>query len=903
MLLTLTRAAYSQIQLTKSEGDKVLSRFSAKFGTDKHYRDAARTLGIDVAKVYELVTQLETTEQSSLEYDLNPPASPLAPFKVFRRKRDEPDANAKEFTGDTPLDALRSAINVQSEEIQAASAERSFEETKSTLLYWDGISQLCAVDIDYHAIPMEKRPLYKNLQSLISRLKPSPAMYWLTHGRGYRLIYQASDGYTADEIAAIAAISIRYYDKLGECELLRITRPPPVKPTNSVQVVDMSAIRRWFTYTDFDPESVAEWLEDRGLAVGQRYDHSQCPIHPDRGGQRQPVEIHETHVRCYICQAKGRAFGSHIPGVFPYAALCGTPIATHLRSAVQNFAHWEHARYVVEEHLKFGGDIGRLAYAAALKMTHSPADPRIPGVFVAGKNFVRFENRWVDLRGNAWSKEVTGELATLPACQYIGENGIKPSPERICRFNQPIDLAEEGYAALVPIWGMRIYSEHLDIRNPNRVNIVVQTASLSAPQVTSARPRYLSEAKRPFTEEQAWNVIERVTPGIYRNAVKAFIAARGCTEGDVGQPPLIFVTGPTSSGKSQTAVVSAAIIGDNAQAITGGVLNEERARQGILESKEKGSFAVFNEAMKRAKRGKISPTELMNFVLNLTKDSLSHKLYVGPVPLGRMPVCVFTDTVIPDELFRDAQISRRIVRIHMPGKVDWECTFKERGVMQPNELRIAHPEYADACNVIASSVIDEFFREPLTFFEIAEKLGFDTLSNSSTAGDGRELLSDFFKIVCNAPPLTNPADIKRWKGRGWKVIDRDQEKSELTQAWVEVNNERMDGDFTRSRRCGEVDWRTLVNACEPLEFEVSEYSATKIAVRFVSVKRTRKTYRVNEELLTNETAMELELESGPKEDSSNRLGNPVGGEFETSWFECLPDAPGNAVNVSCGDES
>jgi hypothetical protein len=168
--------------------------------------------------------------------------------------------------------------------------------------------------------------------------------------------------------------------------------------------------------------------------------------------------------------------------------------------------------------------------------------------------------------------------------------------------------------------------------------------------------------------------------------------------------------------------------------------------------------------MKRAKRGKISPTELMNFVLNLTKDSLSHKLYVGPVPLGRMPVCVFTDTVIPDELFRDAQISRRIVRIHMPGKVDWECTFKERGVMQPNELRIAHPEYADACNVIASSVIDEFFREPLTFFEIAEKLGFDTLANSSTAGDGRELLSDFFKIVCNAPPAHEPGGYQTMEG-------------------------------------------------------------------------------------------------------------------------------------------
>jgi hypothetical protein len=923
MRLTLSRQKYNQIQIDKLDGVKLVCRYSAKFNTDDHYRKASKALSVASEALYEAVAAFEAGDDlpSSVELPADP-ATIVLPFVVTLRGRVQTETGAESFANLDPVTAFLEALHhgtgeptrraetsIPANEIpgsvdeavnDAGTAARRYP-TETTIIAWTGRDKLCALDIDFHGIPIQKRPDHSRLQSIMTKVRPTPLAYWLTHGRGYRLIFAAGDGYTADEIAAIAAIAIRHHEKLAECELLTSTRLPPGPFVLAPQLVDLTYIKRWFTFTEFDPETVADWLDKKGLEIGRRYPHSQCPIAPDGGGERDPVQVFDNHVRCYVCQGKGRAFGHHLPGVFPFTALAGTPVATHLRLCVTQFTHWEHAKYIVDDSLKFSGDIAKLAYSAALKSVHGTADPRIPAAFLAGRNFVRFESRWSDLRGQTWTKDVSAELRSLPTCQHINEAGeLKTREERVCRLSQPIDLTTEGYPPLEPIWGARIYSEYLELRNPSRVNVVIQNATLSAPQVASSRPRYIAAHKRPFDEARAWEVLEAVVPGINRNAVKCYIAARGVSEADIGTPPMVFCSGPSKSAKSMTVVVAAAICGDNAQSITGSVLNEERTRQGILEAKDKGTFAVFNEAMKRAKRGKISPIEIMNFVLNLTADSVSHKLYVGPVALGRMPVCVFTDTHLPEELYRDTQIARRIVHIHMPGKVDWESRFRESGAGQPHQLRLASPEIADACNVILSAVIDEFFRVPQTFHEIAAALGFRTLTESQTADDSRGQLVEFFKAVCDAPAVESASDRRRWKGRGWKVIDHGQNDLPIVRAWYEVSDEKTDGDFTKSRRCGEVDWAELLGAGEPLEMEISAHSGTKIAVRFVNVNRTRKSYRVNEEI-ADASAMELELESEPAGDSANRLGNAVGREFEACREQCLPNAPDDAVAITSGD--
>jgi hypothetical protein len=886
LLISKPSAKKTQLALADDEGN-IVRKYANTFTTDKAYADAARILQLDKDLIYAKIGDFERAGGGELlSLMLNQPSQQQpAVSTVFVRGRLEGNATARRFDSETCLQGLQDAISADDVSVP------------NPIIYWEDRSQLCALDCDFHGLPYEKRPDERRMGSVLSRLSPVPFAAWLTHGKGYRFLYTASEGFAADELASVAAIAVRNMERHAEVELTKSTRHPgyPDDQGNRCgevkwlsQIVDLAAVRGWFSTYETDEKEVKAWLAENGLEIGKRYDHSRCPFHPDSGGDRQPVVINDNHIYCFLCHAKGRCCGHSIAGLFPYGAFVGTRITTALRNCVTNLTHWEQAKYIVASHLRMEGEVAKLAYKTALKMCH-PNDPRIDAAFYAGDDFVRFHHRWSNLRGEALTKDNNGILFTLPACQFVTPDGaIKVSKERISRFNQPADLSKYGYMTLEPIWGMRVYGQHLEMRNPNLCNIVLQNAVLNSPEVARFRPCYVGPSKRKISEEAAWDRITTILPGLDRQAVKCLIAARGVSEGDVGPPPFIYISGPSKSAKSMTVVIAAAIIGDYAHTITGGMVNEERARQGLLEAKEKGSFCVWNEALKRVVRGKRSAVDIMSFALNLTPDSTSHKLYVGPVALGRMPVVVFTDTFIPEELFQDKQISRRIVHIHMPNQVDWAKRFKDNNVFQPQELRLSGPEVTEACNVIASSVIDEYFQEPLNFEEVAALLGYHPMDQSPTAESSVDALIDFFHAVCAAESPTESSDLHRWKGRGWKIIERNQ-NSDLKRIWEEVSDDNRNGCFSSSRRCSEVDWQHLLRAREAIRFEISCHSENRIAVRFISVKNTtRKNYRVNQELIGDATELAMELESAPANDGLNRLGNAIPVELEGCWLQDLP---------------
>jgi hypothetical protein len=282
---------------------------------------------------------------------------------------------------------------------------------------------------------------------------------------------------------------------------------------------------------------------------------------------------------------------------------------------------------------------------------------------------------------------------------------------------------------------------------------------------------------------------------------------------------MIYIDGPSRTGKSSLPQIAAAICGDWSTALrwqTSG----ERMRQEILKAKSNGTFGVFNEVQKEGSASGRSVVSTLDFILNLTPQSLAHELYVGPVPIGELPVLVFTDTYVGDELRRDYQLARRIVHVELSRQVTWN--FRQE------TFRVQSPELAEACNAVLSDVIDTYFTYPQTFEDIATALGFGTFATSEVASEGWDALRRLFTAVCGAQGIEGSnGDAIRWRGRGWKVTSKGTTTT-LGNAWDDV----CDPGGLTSRRCSEVQWSRLLGVDGDVRCEIRSHG-NRIAIRFV----------------------------------------------------------------------
>ena len=695
---------------------------------------------------------------------------------------------------------------------------------------WDGCDRLCAVDLDATGWDEPK------LRILLDQFQPTPSLSWITKSGGLRLVYIGTDRLSAEEVAAVAYLCLSETVQYEALELKSETRLPVGDCFIREQSTDYGHLRRALRQYSVVDGAVKEWLESRGLQVGERYEHDRCPVDPTSTAHGKPVMVGETGIKCFVCDAHGTKKGSNKPGFFPFAAFVGGQSAELLYYCLDGKCHWEHAKHVMEDKFSIPDRVARVAYGAALKIHHQDMmDTERDRVLDSGRNLIRMDGRWTNCNGEPYVKDVRPILAALPASR----NGkSKPSPALVSTLDQTFDLAEYGYPHLTPVFGLRVYSHFVKQCDTNRVRIVVQTPHLSRDNTAQFRPKYVL----PDQRVNGWARLAEICPGIEPRYVKLLIVAKGFAEGGVGMPPMIFVTGSTSSAKTGTVIVAASIAGDGASEHMW-TSNVDRVRQAVRDSKDSGSFAVFNEFMKEVERSKQSAMQAADFILNLTPSSTSWKIWTGPVRMGDLPVFVWTDTKVPTSLKQDAQLGRRLVHVHLPDTVDWRDTLWRSGVDKLERFRLHSRENADAADAIVSEVIDEFFQQPTTFEDSARQLGYLTMAESSEAHEGRDVLVAFFVTLCSSPDADG-VDAKRWQGRGWKVINRNVE-TELSKAWDQV----CDEDWRESRQCSSVDWRKLVNAKHPIKFESRSHGTSKIAVRFREANDKRQGYFVNQELL------------------------------------------------------
>jgi hypothetical protein len=795
--------AEGQIRVERlTQNNVVLGEFSLNLKTKSHWSQAAKTVGLKERELHARYLEFRRTGISDVTLGRsNAPVLPPNP----------PRFTLKDLTGGIPPADFPTFD-------EALAAEYAGVDPS---ICWDGTDDCCCLDVDFHG-DLSAPPDWHNLSMHAEQVQPAPAWYWRSKSGGIHALYQRLAGIPADELAAVAGL---YFRRMvgGAVELKHETRRPPasVVPIRCTPTSEIGALGSLYCEQSASDEEVAAWLTERGFIVGERYCHTACPVAPSEraAGNSPPVVIYPDHVYCYICAADGVLCGAKAPGWFPYFALCGESHDTLLKTCVDNFTHWDHAKYVVgrviaEERL------ARQIYSACLRKRWGD-DPRVDAVFVAGRRVLRFHDYWGEPGGRPLMLTRTSPiLMDLPAAQRPPdeEGQCRPDGKRCEWFAQSVDLTAEGYPPLVTIWGCQLTANQ-DL--PSRmVFTVLPTADLAPVNMRANRPRYIPAARR-MKEEDAWTTIERAYPKVNRQLVKLLIAAKGCAEYCSGLPPFIFLMGPTGSGKTGSPMLAASICGDSVKIIP---FNRDtvRLRQGMLNAKQSGSFAVFDEFLKQATAHKMPLDTAMEVLLGFTPNSVSHEMYIGPVALGTLPVCIWCDTTIPPEIQQHQQIGRRMIYHRLDSELSWEDPLRDSRICKPELLRVnGGSEYIAAANAILSDVIDAYFAPgpPSDFEVIAKKLGFAKLRDSDTNQDRREAIRTWFAALCSAPELTGP-DKRRWPHPAWRMVyirdSRGGKPDPLTDAWLAL----MDaGKPTESRAIAETDLQVCLGLSCPARLE------------------------------------------------------------------------------------
>jgi DNA polymerase len=850
----------------------VLKVITAHPGHAEKIHQFAEKVGIDYDTVKRAIDNLLVPEPS------NPPAGPNAPvaappsYQVVLRGQTQPRAQGRLVTGATLLDALQGALGV----LDYPQAEPVIE--------WDDTTTLAALDVDFHDSPLEQRPSPRRLEALATLVRPGPALWWVTHGRGLRLVYKALAGLTAAELAACAGLSVRSLEPSATFEVLSHTRHPlyprgdrpaagPVQL--GAPTADLGELARWLG-RDADDHLVQEWLAGRGLQPGRRYDHSCCPADPGVESHGEPVFVGDEGIFCHKCGANGLTLGGHKAGFFPWPALVGGGHSTKLRSAARHFCHWEHAQHILADDVGLVGEQARLCYSALLKAAHGADDPRVAEAMRRGAGLVRMDGYWAtsDLSRPHARDGLAERLGVLPAVKdLVPPSGQDKGPravtnvERLAILRGVDDLAPYGYPCVEPVRGLQISGHWRDNTDPTVVRAVVLPSYLRPERMTPFRPRYIPKNKR-MGRAEAEAVLGASFPGIDHQYLRLLVAARGCAEGQVGQPPRVAVDGPSGAGKDATVAVAAALIGDGHQDVAW-VPNVQEFHLALYRAGLSNGLVTSSEVIKlvKAKRGDLLAG--LSALLTFQRGLSVRDLYVGWMRVRQVPAVVVTDTSFPRELHCDEQVGRRFVYVHLERKVDWQRSAR----LGIETWRTQRQEHAHAANAIVSALIDEFFagETALVFEDIARELGFPLLNHGGDMGlDPQADLLALFEACCNPAAVEAPSS--RWKGRGWRLVKRES-KDPLSVAWQAVCDNLGDG-FTASRRVKEADWAKVLGVPEVVECDLSPNGGSTLAVRFRCGDPRSPSLKVNEEIRRPNPPTELPPPTSPPDAP---LGGPPAG--------------------------
>jgi hypothetical protein len=817
--LTISRVSSTKQRVTIAADDgATLELYDANLMSPRAQKRLVDATGLPAAQIAAAAAQVLPKDADPVEIPFAAAgAVNAAPFELrIRGKDDKAESDTTLIIeASSPAQALLQAFAV--DDFGGA----------DPIIEWQGRDRLCCLDIDYHSVPFDARPAAHWLEMKAAAMQPRPFAFHTSHGRGTKLFYTELPGFTARELAAVAAVGWLTADVRATADFVRQTRHPRYASSTHSSTAgpvhtqtpdnDLVPIGRWLQRS-VDPFAVEDWLSARGWQRGQKLPHTECLIDPCES-HGEPVYVGDDGIFCHRCAAAGRSLG-RTPGYTPWSGVVGG-FPPRAACMLANATHWAHARLILRNETRMNEATLREAYSAALKLTHGPDSPQVAAM-QAGADVIRMPGRWVSPDGaTTYTNSINGMISSLPATWLPGTREVLP--DRRDLFMQAADLSHYGYPAVTPVHGATVYGQFLPYPD-DRVSFAVPASWCRDPRFA---PRYRPKAERMKLDD-ATALVESVLPGIHWPYVRLLIALKGLAEGMVVQAPFAIVTGPSGAGKSNTVQFAASVCGDvcsDTKFVADGV----RLIQAVAEGLDKGSFVVFDEVFKEADRAKLKPRAAVDPILNMTPGCLAHRMYIGPRPLGRLPALVLTDINIPSVVQSDVQLARRLVWVNLPHRVDWDKSVAGAGFGSIGRFRLWSPEAAAACDAVLSDTIDRFFRHPMTTREIATELGFGSLEDAGGVADVREQLKKFFGEVCDAPDLTG-AELQRFPGGGWKCIDRG-DTSAMRDVWDEIADGVQGEEWGRSRIAEAEDWSRLLGVTQAVQFERGTWRG-KTFVRF-----------------------------------------------------------------------
>lgn len=713
------------------------------------------------------------------------------------------------------------------------------------IVEWGNREALCCLDVDYHdSVPPPRDWL---TAVVTTRVVPKPVAWHFSRGGGLHLFYVAGsvcgETLTADELASIAALRFRAIDGVAGLELKTQVRGPGHEPVRLTHAKDSGVgLVEWFGSPEYDTEDRDRWLESEGMELGQRYDHTRCPINPTPGytSTGNPVVVGEAGVYCHRCAGESRSLGCRRVGFAPWPAILGSPSSGDLGLMVRSLTHWGHAQYVLRHKYGLPDAFARLAYRAALKSYHADREatrPLIPLVFHDRTEKVsRVNDLWVTMSESyVWPRDSLAMIGRLPAACMLDENGqVRTDPAAACELQQTMSMEHRGYPNLTVVYGSRLVGAGGE-RGPTIVP--VPNPNLER-RLKGSSPRYVIATRR-MPQDEAWAKIEEVFPRIDRRLVTLLICAFGCAqETRAGMHPFLFVTGFTGVAKTATCHVACGIFGSQTYEATVQGNDPAKWREQIWSAAKSSPIVVCNEILKETARqshGRANATDALDPLLTLTPDSASWVSYRGPLKLGRIPAVVMTEPLIPDYIRDEAQIARRIWHYPLTGnKSDWPERIAAAGLGQDlTLLRTVSRDMPLACDSIVSQIADDWFSEPASWNALARAQGVQTILESDAFEDPAPFARELFRLVCLAPDL--PQSRKKLHPGGFKLLSRTAgEEGSVTAQLAAVYGRFADGngrDWTQSRRLTEKDWGPTLGVDAYVRVDMRE-DAGEALIRF-----------------------------------------------------------------------
>lgn len=770
------------------ENDKLTLVDNVRRTSDRSRDAFAKKLGIDPA----LLLQLATCDEGSLTIEV--PEAPPQVFQVEVRSFQESFGTILE--GSSFEDVFRQSL-----------------EHPGDLVKWDDPTIACVVDVDYHQSGARSIDF---LHALVDRVRPTPACWWVSRNGGLKMLFLASSGYQANELAAVAAVSLS-----NECDAVEIMPHTRIPDSVYWQAQNPSFLP---LESIANEGAVQSFVSSRGWTIGQNRPHSDCPIDPERTSTHSaPVHIGEFGIFCHSCNSRGNGF-------VPYSRLCGTDVSL-VRVCANSFCHWAHAKYVLASKIPVVESIAKLYYQALMKQIHGSEDPRIPIAMRTSEDMVRGRDCWINPTSLEPFIRINAKLRDLPYTLFIDdENELRASCSRVEELQQSHDLTCYGYPPLTLVRGVDLYHYHRTSNNPNRVGSTIALKWYQHDERYAPKIIPLPECT-PDKVEESWLLVESLLPGISRSYVQLLIAAKALAESQAHSPIFIFASGPSASGKSTTPAVVASMCGDACLSVR---YNDDHSRlfQSLKSASDTATFVVVDEILKSVKRNDDIRTAL-NFVLTLNPETKDYVVHRGSMAFGARPVLVLTDTDLASAIQQDTQLGRRILHVQLSGEVPWRDSLTRLKLNDVAHMRTSSLEIAQAFNYIISSVVHRWFSDSTdrTIEQIARELGILTIRDTAETVDtsAEYSLLNLFNAVCDAMPPDQSYQ-KRWPKPGIKAFNHLHE-NELAKAWLDCCEKPE--EWKAPRLVVDKTWQRVLQFHEPIKLEIHTHR-DMIAVRFIS---------------------------------------------------------------------